>query len=347
MVGNFVLNQSKTAKNNDEFYTTYETIEKELVHYKKQIKEKVILCNCDDPFESNFSKYFIKHFNLLNLKGLICTSYKSSKVISTKSDLSDIEGNTLSNEFGYVLDINKIPSYITPQSNDAQVIDFLKKHGKIKKLKGDGDFRSKECIDYLKKADIIITNPPFSLFRELMALILKYNKFFLLIGNSNAITYKEIFPLIQNDKVWIGYNYGDMEFRVPDNSVPRSTRYWIDETGQKWRSLGNAMWLTNIDIVRRHQFLNLTKYYNNDKYPKYDNYDAIEVSRVADIPLDYNGVMAVPITFLNKYNPEQFEIVGEANHGSDNSFDIFKPVLNGKLVYKRILIKWRRLNDKI
>ena len=341
MVGNIVLNKSKTAKNNDEFYTTYETIEKELVYYSKQLENKVILCNCDDPFESNFSKYFIKNFNKLKLKKLICTSYKYSKIISTKSNLFDENGESLSNEYGYVLSISNVPTYV---SSDDDIKALLQKKGKIKKLNGDGDFRSQECVSYLKKSDVIITNPPFSLFRDLISLIIKYNKLFLLIGNSNAITYKEIFPLIQSNKAWLGYHYGDMSFRVPSNSEPKNTRYWIDETGQKWRSLGNAMWLTNIDIIRRHQMLNLTKKYRKDKYPKYDKYDAIEVSRVADIPLDYYGVMAVPITFLNKHNPEQFEIIGEANHGSDNPFDIFKPTINGKLVYKRILIKWRDRN---
>ena len=185
----------------------------------------------------------------------------------------------------------------------------------------------------------MVTNPPFSLFRELISLVTEYEKQFLVIGNQNAITYKEIFPLIQENKAWIGYQFGDMAFRVPDDSEPRKTRFWIDSTGQKWRSLGNAMWLTNMDMNRRHERLELTQFYDAESYPRYDEYDAIEVSKVANIPRDYDGVMGVPITFLNKYNPEQFEIIGEANHGSDNSFDLFKPTINGKLKFKRILIR--------
>lgn len=341
MATNSVLNRSKSAKNNDEFYTTYETIEKELAHYETQLEGKVILCNCDDPFESNFSKYFIKNFNRLKLKKIMCTSYCSSKVISTESDLTDQNGEPLSNEHGYKLSITRVPKNITNDSTDLQIHKFLKGRKRIKKLDGTGDFRSKECVDCLRKCDIVITNPPFSLFRELVSLIIENNKQFLLIGNQNAITYKEIFPLIQNNEAWIGYQFGDMSFKVPADAEARTTRFWIDENGQKWRSLGNAMWLTNIDINRRHQELVLDKHYNEKDYPKYDEYDAIEVSRVVDIPIDYDGIMAVPITFLNKHNPDQFEIVGEANHGSDNPFDLFKPTINGKLIYKRILIRRR------
>lgn len=191
----------------------------------------------------------------------------------------------------------------------------------------------------MAECDIVVTNPPFSLFKEIVAEIVKYKKNFLIIGNQNALTYKEIFPLIQNNEVWTGYQFGEMKFRVPDSSEPRSTRYWVDETGQKWRSLGNAMWLTNLDNDRRHERLNLTKKYTPEEYPKYDDYDAINVRRITDIPYDYPGIMGVPITIINRYNSEQFEIVGEANHGSDNEYDLFKPTINGKLLFKRILIK--------
>ena len=337
--GNSILNKAKSAKDNDEFYTTYETIAKEMGHYLSQFNNKIVLCNCDDPFESNFSKYFIKNFNLLNLKGLICTSYSSSRVIATESNLKDDMGMPLSNDNGYVLILQKVSKKITPDSSDEDVHAFLDKQNVVKKLKGNGDFRSEECIDYLKRADIVVTNPPFSLFRELISLVTEYEKKFLVIGNQNAITYKEIFPLIQENKAWIGYQFGDMSFRVPADSEPRETRFWIDESGQKWRSLGNAMWLTNIDMNRRHQKLELVKTFDKSIYPKYDEYDAIEVSKVSDIPKDFDGIMGVPITFLNKHNPEQFEIIGEANHGSDNSFDLFKPTVKGKLKFKRILIK--------
>lgn len=341
MVGNSILNKSKSTKNNDEFYTTYETIENELAHYEIQLRDKVVLCNCDDPFESNFSKYFIRNFNRLKLKKLICTSFYSSKIITSESNLTDDNGEPLSNKHGYVLKVTSVPKRISENSSDAEIHDLLKRKGSVKKLSGTGDFRSKECIIYLKKSDVVITNPPFSLFRELISLIIEHKKQFLVIGNANAITYKEIFPLIKNNEAWIGYHFGDMSFRVPDDSEARSTRFWIDINGQKWRSIGNAMWFTNIDIIRRHQELKLTKAYDASKYPKYDDYDAIEVSRVADIPMDYDGIMAVPITFLNKHNPEQFDIIGEANHGSDNPFDLFKPTINGKLIYKRILIRRR------
>ncbi len=338
-LGNSILNKAKSAKDNDEFYTTYETVEKEVSHYTDEFRNKVVLCNCDDPFESNFSKYFIKNFNSLGLKKLICTSYSSSRVLATDSDLVDENGEPLSNDNGYVLVLSKVAKALTNDSKDAEVHDYIKEIQAVKKLNGNGDFRSAECVDYLKQSDIVVTNPPFSLFRELISLVTEYDKKFLVIGNQNAITYKEIFPLIQENKAWIGYQFGDMAFRVPQDSEPRETRFWIDETGQKWRSLGNAMWLTNIDMKRRHQKLDLCKVYDSEQYPKYDEYDAIEVSKVADIPQDYNGIMGVPITFLNKYNPEQFEIVGEANHGSDNSFDLFKPTVDGKLKFKRILIR--------
>lgn len=339
MSGNFVLNKSKHTKNNDEFYTTYETICDELKHYKKQLCGKRIFCNCDNPFESNFSKYFIKNFNKLNLKSLVCTSYRSSQLMSTI--FFDERNRPLTNEHGYVLEVYDVPLSITDCSSDNDVIQFIQNNCLVEKLNGTGDFRSEECVGYLKESDIVITNPPFSLFREIVTLIIEHQKQFLLIGNANALLYKEIFPLVKNDVAWIGYKFGDMSFKVPNDSKPRKTRFWIDESGQKWRSLGNAMWFTNIDIERRHQMLELTCKYEVSKYPKFDNFDAIEVSHVANIPYDYNGIMAVPVTFLNKYNPEQFEIIGEANHGSDNPFDLFMPMINGKLVYKRILIRRR------
>lgn len=182
-------------------------------------------------------------------------------------------------------------------------------------------------------------NPPFSLFANLFSLLTKYEKQYLLIGNQNAITYKEIFPYIKENKAWVGYRFGDMAFRVPADTEPRSTRFWIDANGQKWRSLGNAMWLTNLDTDRRHEELVLTQHYSPDRYPTYDNYNAINVRKVAEIPMDYDGIMGVPITYLKYHNQAQFEIVGEANHGSDNEFDLFKPIVNGKQLFKKILIR--------
>lgn len=334
----------QTAKNmkDDEFYTTYETIEKELVHYLKHFRGKTVLCNSDNPFKSNFCKYFIRNFNKLGLKRLICTSY--ADMGGASSQLSSFEGNAspYKEAHGYVLSLTRVPTK-SSVFTDEEIEAFLRKTKSVKLLQGNGDFRSQECVEYLKMSDIVVTNPPFSLFKELVALLVKHQKSYLLIGNQNALTYKEIFPLIQNNQAWTGYQFGDMKFRVPQSSEPRSTRYWVDETGQKWRSLGNAMWLTNMDIERRHQQLVLTKKYNSVEYPRYDTYDAINVRKVTDIPYDYAGIMGVPITIIDKYNSDQFEILGEANHGSDNEYDLFKPTINGKELFKRILIRNRMI----
>lgn len=327
------LHVAKATKD-DEFYTTYETIQKEISHYIEHFNNKIVLCNCDDPFESNFCKYFIRNFNSLNLKRLICTSYYSSTIVYTQLKTRGPNNRCK----GYVLDLKNVGD-INQTSTDDEIKKYLRSIKAIKKLKGDGDFRSTECISYLNACDIVVTNPPFSLFKEIVSLIMNHNKKFLLIANQNAITYKEIFPLIQRNLVWTGYQFGEMKFRVPDSSEPRETRYWVDENGQKWRSLGNAMWLTNIDNERRHKFIKMTKSYNPNDYPKYDNFNAINVKTINDIPYDYDGIMGVPITFINRYNSEQFEIIGEANHGSDNEYDLFKPTINGKEIFKRILIK--------
>lgn len=342
---NINLQNAKVCKD-DEFYTRYEDIENEVMHYSTSFKDKTVLCNCDDPFESNFCKFFLKNFNILKLKRLICTSYASSKVVATELKFLDQKQKRISNKNGYVLDITKFTD-INGVIPDSLINEFLHSSNCIKKLNGKGDFQSFECVNYLKESDIIVTNPPFSLFKEFVATIMKYKKKFLIVGNQNALTYKEIFPLIKDDKVWTGYQFGEMKFKVPASSKPRTTRYWVDENGQKWRSLGNAMWLTNIDNERRHKEIKLTKLYNEIDYPKYDNYDAINVKTINDIPCDYYGIMGVPITIINRYNKEQFEIVGEANHGSDNEYDLFKPILNGKEIFKRILIKRRISNKKI
>ena len=330
----------QTAKNkkDDEFYTTYETVESEVSHYVAHFLGKTVLCNCDDPFESNFCKYFLKNFNVLGLRRLICTSYCASDVVGTQLCLIDNGHQNIQKGVGYVLDVEKFSDTVG-EIPDEEIARFLQTANVIKKLNGDGDFRSTECIEYLKACDIVVTNPPFSLFKEIVTEIMKEHKKFLIIGNQNAITYKEIFPLIQNNEVWTGYRFGEMKFRVPEYSKPRKYRYWVDESGQKWRSLGNAMWLTNIDNDRRHERITMTKTYNSIDYPKYDNYDAINVKTIRDIPYDYFGIMGVPITIINRYNSEQFEIIGEANHGSDNEFDLFKPTIDGKEIFKRILIR--------
>ncbi len=344
--GNSILNNAKySSDNTDEWYTTYETIAEELAHYEDEFRGKVVLCNCDDPFESNFCYYFLRNFNKLRLKKLICTSYADSKIdqiqenVQLTLDLFFENGDPVTVGQGYVLSVTKMPGRVGEEVDDETIKAVLSRKNTVKRLKGNGDFRSEECIEYLKECDICCTNPPFSLFAALFSLLVKYEKHFLLIGNQNAITYKEIFPYIKEDKAWVGYRFGDMAFRVPADTQPRNTRFWIDESGQKWRSLGNAMWLTNLDIPRRHQRLVLTQYYDPEKYPKYDNFDGINVRRVADIPMDYDGIMGVPITYLKYHNGSQFEIVGEANHGSDNEFDLFKPKIDGKELFKRILIR--------
>ena len=314
------LRKAAQAKQ-DEFYTQLEDVENELRHYRQHFQDKVVLCNCDDPYESNFFKYFAMNFNYLGLKKLIATCYVSSPVMGTQISLFDdmeydIKAPRDPNKKPYKVEITQVVDENGDGAFDLEDIKHLLKCKKnvCKELKGDGDFRSPECIELLKEADIIVTNPPFSLFREYVALLVEYNKKFVIIGNQNAIAYKEIFPLLKENKMWIGYKFGDMSFRVPHYYEPRETRYWVDETGQKWRSFGNICWFTNLDIDKRHEDLVLYRTYSSEEYPHYDNYDAIEVSRVSDIPNDYYGVMGVPITFLDKYNPEQFEILGLA-HG--------------------------------
>lgn len=322
----------------DEFYTTYESIQREVFHYTRHFQDKTVLCNCDDPYESNFCKFFLRNFNVLKLKRLICTSYGASRVLATQLPLLDTALQPLQAGNGYVLDTTKFCDS-DAELSDAFITHFLTQTPVIQKLNGNGDFRSAECMEYLKQADIVVTNPPFSLFKELVAALVAHKKSYLLIGNQNALTYKEIFPLIRNNEAWTGYQFGEMRFRVPDSSEPRSTRYWVDESGQKWRSLGNAMWLTNLDNDRRHTFLTLTKPYDPNEHVPYDQFDAIHVKTIRDIPYDYAGIMGVPITIINRYNSAQFEIVGEANHGSDNEYDLFKPTIGGKEVFKRILIR--------
>lgn len=327
------LHRAKRIKD-DEFYTTYETVKSELIHYAAALQGKTVLCNCDHPIYSNFSRFFIHNFNAYGLKRLICTSYCSNaSVAPTMFEITPQSVETINDDcHGLLLDVNSV--------DDSRPEEI---YTHIKQLKGNGDFRSSECLAYLKECDIVITNPPFSLFKEFVAEIMRHNKKFLIIGNQNALTYKEIFPLLQNNTVWTGFQFGEMKFRVPANTKPRNTRYWVDEQGQKWRSLGNAMWLTNLDNERRHRTLTLKSSYDPEKHRKYDNFDAIHIRNIGEIPADYSGIMGVPITIINIYNSEQFEIVGEANHGSDSKYDIFKPLIDGKEVFKRILIRNKAL----
>ena len=315
-MANDSLHNAKRNKD-DEFYTQLSDIENELNHYKEHFNGKTVFCNCDDPKESNFWQYFSLNFEELHLKRLLATHYNRG------------------------IDTNVKNSYMIEMFYDNDKI-----RTNVIDLVGDGDFRSNECIELLKQSDIVVTNPPFSLFREYIALLIKYKRKFIILGNQNAIKYKEVFPLIKENKVWLGYKNGDMAFKVPQDSPPRVTRFWIDETGQKWRSLGNICWFTNLDIAKRHEELVLYKTYNTDEYQRYDDYDAINIDKTKDIPYDYDGVMGVPITFIDKHCPTQFEIVGELNHGCDNKYDFAKPKINGVEKYPRILIQKINIKDK-
>lgn len=341
------LDAAKRAKE-DEFYTQMSDIERELQHYWPHFRGKTVLCNCDDPYESNFFKYFALRFNQLGLKRLICTCYNGSPV----------QGNELAIDFGdfsdepkkvaYRVEITEVKDLNGDGAVDLGDVQYLLRNEKnVITTLSSGDFRSEECIELLKQADIIVTNPPFSLFREYLAQLMQYGKKFLIIGNQNAITYKEIFPLLKDNKIWLGYKAGDMAFRVPEYFQPRQTRYWEDAEGQKWRSMGNICWFTNLDHNKRHEYLDLVCKYSPETYLKYDNYDAINVGRIADIPCDYASAMGVPITFLDKYNPEQFEILNANDFRLNDNVPI-KPhglikdkegAINGKPTYARILIR--------
>lgn len=326
------LNTSKRNKQ-DEFYTRRETIENELQHYTSAFENKTVYCNCDDPETSEFWKFFVRVFQSWHLKKLIATHYDyNEKNYAYKLELTQDPGGHVS--------VNDEPVK-TP-------------------LPCNGDFRSAACIELLKEADVVVTNPPFSLFREYIGQLMTYGKTFLVIGNLNAVTYKEIFPLLMENKIWLGYHNGHTLFRVPDyyeipdfydksdKSKLRSNGYVIDENGKLWRNLGNICWFTNIDIPKRHQNIDLRgNYYKPDLYPRYDNYDAIEVSKVDDTPCDYADAMGVPISFIHKYSPDQFEILGctesEGKGFSNGIWDegsgVAQPLINGKKKYKRIFIR--------
>ena len=292
------LHSAKKEKN-DEFYTQLSDIEKELKHYKSHFVNQVVFCNCDDPEWSNFWKYFKLNFEYLQLKKLISTHYNWGQP-SYKLEM-------FKDECGEIRTIK------TP-------------------LKGDGDFRSPECVELLKESDIVVTNPPFSLFREYVSQLMDYDKKFIIIGNQNAITYKEIFFLIGSNKIWIGPSApSSMFFIIPDDS--EATVAKVDNEGNRYASV-KGTWFTNLEVQRRHEHLVLYRTYDETKYPKYDNYDAIEVKKVSDIPIDYNGVMGVPITFLSKHNPEQFEIIKFRKGDDEKDLSI-----NGKCPYFRILIR--------
>ncbi len=328
------LDAAKVAKE-DEFYTQMSDIERELQHYWQHFRGKTILCNCDDPYESNFFKYFALRFNQLGLKKLICTCYNGSPV---QGDELMIDWGDFTDEpkkIAYKVEITDVRDMNGDGAVDLSDVQYLLQNDKnVLSILKTGDFRDPECIELLKEADIVVTNPPFSLFREYIGQLMAYEKKFLIIGNQNAITYKEVFHFLKDNKIWLGYKSGDMSFRVPEHFKPRATRYWQDETGQKWRSMGNICWYTNLDHNKRHEFIDLVCHYSPENYPMYDNYNGIEVNRTANIPYDYSGTMGVPITFLDKYNPEQFEIIKFRKGDDDKDLSI-----NGKTPYFRILIR--------
>ena len=311
MAGNKNLQAANKAKK-DEFYTQLSDIENELRHYKEHFRGKTVLCNCDDPRVSNFFHYFAYNFEHLGLKRLITTCYKNRQpdLFSRHTDEQAVYLVYEGDRNG-----NRIP--------DPEEIG-------IRPLQGDGDFRSPECVELLRQADIVVTNPPFSLFREYVAQLVKYEKKFLIIGNKNALTYKEIFPLIMQNKLWTGYRgfSGGMWFK---STYEGKTEKFVD--GEKLINVP-SIWYTNLDHKKRHEEFIFYKKYTPEEYPKYDNYDAINVDKTLEIPEDYNGVMGVPITFLDKYNPEQFEIVRFRKGNDEKDLSI-----NGKCPYFRILIR--------
>ena len=314
MPGNSNLQMSKAGKT-DEFYTQISLVENELKHYEKYFLDKVVFCNCDDPEYSNFWLYFQMNFYRLGIKKLISTHYDYDKP-SYKMEI--IRNEREKGQSGIQIGL---PDYIkTP-------------------LEGNGDFRNDECIEILKEADIVVTNPPFSLFREYVAQLIEYNKKFIIVGNQNNITYKEIFLLSQQGKIWTGYNSGHFWFRVPSDYEIKNTDFKMEADGTKWRRMGNICFFTNLDIEKRHEDLLLYKTYNSNDYPKYDEYDAIHIKKTEDIPCDYYGLMGVPISFITKYNPEQFELVGLDRYIEDNPHYGRRFTINGKEQYARILIR--------
>ena len=321
-MANQTLHSAKKQKK-DEFYTQLSDIEKELKHYKNHFNGKTVLCNCDDPRVSNFFKYFSYNFEYLGLKKLISTCYKNQD--ADWFSKHDVE-KAIWLEYNGDKNGNRVP--------DANEIG-------IREFNGDGDFRSDECIELLKQADIVVTNPPFSLFREYVAQLMEYGKKFLIIGNKNAVTYKEVFKAIKENHLWLGVRNinDDMWLFLPDDEE----KYEKIVDGRKMKHI-QACWFTNLDHRKRNENLILYKKYTPQEFPKYDNYEAINVDKVVDIPCDYDGVMGVPITFLDKYNPKQFEILGDSRYHDGQDFADDINIIKGKGLYRRILIR-RRKNE--
>ena len=343
------LNAAKTAKK-DEFYTQMSDIERELQHYWQHFHDKVVLCNCDDPYESNFFKYFALHFNHLGLKKLICTCYSGSPIQGDELSLPLVFEDEEQKKIAHKVVITEVKDLNGDGAVDLSDVRILLQNDKnVLSTLETGDFRSKECIELLKEADIVVTNPPFSLFREYIAQLMEYEKKFLIIGHQNAITYKEVFPLIKENRIWLGYGFkgGAAHFFSPYEDIATAGDHREDMI-----RVSGVNWFTNMEIPKRNEELDLVCRYSPEEYPTYENYDAIEVSKTSDIPYDYSGAMGVPITFLDKYNPEQFEIIGQSLEcanmtiiknqlGKLNGGPRFYIKRNGTLkrMYERVLIR--------
>ncbi|MDE0243197.1 MAG: DNA methyltransferase [Candidatus Kaiserbacteria bacterium] len=323
-MANETLINAKRVKN-DEFYTQYGDIQKEVEAYLEYnpdvFRNKIVYCNCDDPYESNFFKYFALNFNRLGLKKIITTCYVSSPIAGEQLPLKQIEGLKPENRKPFKLKISEVKDVNKDGAVNLVDVGWLLKNdaNTSELLKGDGDFRSNECIELLEQSDVIVTNPPFSLFSEYIKQLVEHGKKFLIIGNMNAITYKEVFPLIKENKMWLGTDSGQKIYQVPDSYEQENV--FVGEDGKRYTKMGNTGWFTNLDHGRRHQPLPLMteadviKFATQKPFIEYDNYNAIEVCPVKNIPSDYKGVMGVPVSFLDKYNPEQFEILGTSDNG--------------------------------
>lgn len=330
------LNAAKAAKK-DEFYTQLTDIERELQHYWPHFRGKTVLCNCDDPYESNFFKYFALRFNQLGLKKLISTCYNGSPVQGNELILHFDGFDDEPKKQAYEVEITEVKDMNGDGAVDLSDVRYLLENDKntLHTLQS-GDFRSAECIELLKQADIVVTNPPFSLFREYIAQLVKYDKKFVIVGHQNAISYKEVFPLIKDNKIWLGYGFkgGAAHFFSPYKDIATASDHREDMI-----RVSGVTWFTNMTIPKRNEVLDLVCRYSPEEYPKYDNYDAIDVDRTADIPRDYDGVMGVPITFLDKYNPNQFDIIGVMASTQITNFNFGYPYVKGKKKYARVLIR--------
>lgn len=349
--GNATLNHAFIVRK-DEFYTQYEDVAREMTQYPERLRGKTVLCNCDDPFESAFFRFFVLHFDELGLAGLTSTCYADSPMAGREYPL---EGGTSA----YKAVVTEVPdeSLVRPDGSLDLESLFAMPGNSLAHLAGDGDFRSEECEALLEAADVVATNPPFSLFREYMSQLERHNKQFIILGNMNAATYREVFPLFRDDKVWYGESIrsGDRKFHVPDSYPLNAAGCGVDDSGRRFIRVKGVRWLTNMDIDRRHEPIPLTESYTAAKYPRYENYDAIEVGRTLNIPADYDGIMGVPITFLDRYSPDQFEIIMLANGNARSNVDSkilaevgYRPhpedkggvgIVNGRRAYARILIR--------